>query len=180
MKKRTIVFGSMLAVFLMLMIPNVSAVEYNTVKETLEANFYNNIEANANKIANTLSLNVVESVKKILTVFLFIIETLCSFVYWLTPSFLKVIDPSFLNSLMDSNPILGVIFGFLTVFGLPLIMIQPLKFIQNLIDKIGAWDQNLLSNIHILILLGPGAIIYLLEYLEIIDLYSWIPPEMVQ
>ena len=33
MKKRIILFGSLLAVFLMVMIPNISAVEYQTVKE---------------------------------------------------------------------------------------------------------------------------------------------------
>jgi hypothetical protein len=32
--KKTIVFGSLLAVFLMLMIPNVSAIEYKTIRDT--------------------------------------------------------------------------------------------------------------------------------------------------
>lgn len=37
MKKKTIVFGSLMAVFLMLMIPNIGAVEYNSVKDTVES-----------------------------------------------------------------------------------------------------------------------------------------------
>lgn len=37
MKKKTILFGSLLAVFLMLMIPNIGAVEYNSVKDTVES-----------------------------------------------------------------------------------------------------------------------------------------------
>jgi len=37
MKKRTILFGSLLAVFLMLVIPNISAVEYTSVKKDMES-----------------------------------------------------------------------------------------------------------------------------------------------
>jgi hypothetical protein len=36
MKNKTILFGSLLAVFLMLMIPNISAIEYNAVESTIE------------------------------------------------------------------------------------------------------------------------------------------------
>ncbi len=37
MKKRTILFGSLLAVFLMLVIPNISAFEYTSVKKDMES-----------------------------------------------------------------------------------------------------------------------------------------------
>ena len=37
MKKKTIIFVSLLAVFLMIMIPNINAVEYNSVKENVES-----------------------------------------------------------------------------------------------------------------------------------------------
>jgi hypothetical protein len=37
MKKRTILFGSLLGVFLVLMIPHMSAIEYRTVEDTFES-----------------------------------------------------------------------------------------------------------------------------------------------
>lgn len=37
MRKRTILFGSLLAVFLMLVIPNISAFEYTSVKKDMES-----------------------------------------------------------------------------------------------------------------------------------------------
>ena len=57
MKKKTIVFGSLLAVFLMLMIPNVGAVEYKTVVETNERYILQEIEKFESQI-NTIKEQV--------------------------------------------------------------------------------------------------------------------------
>ena len=57
MKKKTIIIGSLLAVFLMLMIPNVSAIEYKTVSD---ANSY--IIKNLNITESELS-KLIESFK---------------------------------------------------------------------------------------------------------------------
>ena len=57
MKKKTIVYGSLLAVFLMLMIPNVSAIEYKTVVETNERRILQEIEKFESQI-NTIKEQV--------------------------------------------------------------------------------------------------------------------------
>ena len=60
MKKKTIVFGSLLAVFLMLMIPNVSAVELQSVKSNVEERISESIQGNLDVISNDLKFSFVK------------------------------------------------------------------------------------------------------------------------
>lgn len=56
--KKTIVFGSLLAVFILLMIPNISAVEYNTVVEAHESYIIQRFEIKENELNE-----LIESIK---------------------------------------------------------------------------------------------------------------------
>ena len=68
MKKKTIVFGSLLAVFLMLMIPNVSALEYNVAESAIREKISEKIEYNEMKLKEKTDLSAYEKI--ILTFFI--------------------------------------------------------------------------------------------------------------
>lgn len=62
MKKKTIVFGSLLAVFLMLMIPNVSALEYNVAESAIREKISEKIEYNEMKLKEKTDLSAYEKI----------------------------------------------------------------------------------------------------------------------
>ena len=61
MKKKIIIFGSLLAVLLMLMIPNVSAIEYNTVKSTVEKRINESVQTSIHRISKNAKNKIVQN-----------------------------------------------------------------------------------------------------------------------
>lgn len=53
--KRTIMFGSLIAFFLIIMIPNVNAVEYNQIEETIKIELKETINSKLNKIPSFIT-----------------------------------------------------------------------------------------------------------------------------
>jgi hypothetical protein len=170
MKNNTILIVSFFFAVALLIVPNINAVQYKTMESS--------IEEQTNQIMNT-NLERLQSLgfgngvfKKVLTIFLFGIETVLAFGYWLaSPIAINIFEP-YLDSLISNSPVLAFVFMFIFVLGIPFLALQPMDVIFNLIKRIGAWDEDILIKIESVIVFSVGAIIYLLEYFEIIDLFS--------
>jgi hypothetical protein len=117
--KKTIVFGSLLAVFLMLMIPNVSAVEYNTVAEAHESYIIQRFEITENELNE-----LIESIKD------GNIENFSIFgdILWGIVRLILVFLMAFLSG-MDESTALAFILG--------AIFMQLILYIVQLIESIG-------------------------------------------
>ena len=132
MKKKTIVFGSLLAVFLMLMIPNVRAVEYNTLKETLESKLPDTLQNIERRFFNSESTSLLANILAILSIIIIDIISLT----------LLTINSAILVSLSKDYPsvsailsfIVGIIVGGFQGFGLIFIAKQFERANQKIIS----------------------------------------------
>ncbi len=109
MKKKIIIFGSLLAVLLMLMIPNVSAIEYNTVKSTVEKRINESVQTSIHRISKNAKNKIVQNLFSssrlfyVLIVILYLISLPLSVI---TGLFTRSIDTglSWLNSFLEVFP----------------------------------------------------------------------------
>ena len=116
MKKKTILFGSMLAVFLMLMIPNISAVEYQTV---LNENEQNLIERFKNTNLNLNELNEKKKYQNMDELINNNISHIFDILLWLF--YVLFYGFYIIKSLLDGNyfgSLFGLIWFIISIFGL--------------------------------------------------------------
>ena len=165
--KRTIILGSLVAVFLLVMIPNVGAVEYQSVQTAVEEDV--NITF-TEKMKDLLLLEGESGFfKKIITIFLFIIDAVLLAGYYYFSPLITMEFADFLSGISDEQPLLAMFLAVLLSFAIPLIALQPTRFVFKIISKIQAWSDETLQSVDTILMVVIGLIFAILEKLGIID-----------
>ena len=172
--KKTLVFVSLVAVFLMIMTPNVSAIEFNSVEKninkTLENKFDSYINFNENSIKDSInSLDINGGIfSKIFTIILFIIYFILFEVELYILNIFSNCFSTILSKMpnINENPIMLLLFFIIEQIIMDFLMeiiSIPTDLLWNIIIKIKAWEENTLRNIQILVVF-IGTIIYFTLY----------------
>lgn len=103
MKRKTIVFEAYWLFFLMLMIPNVSAVEYNTLKETVESKLPDTLQNIERSFFNSESTSLLATILAIISIIIIDIISLT----------LLTINNAILYSLSEDYPSVSAILALL-------------------------------------------------------------------
>ncbi len=155
MERNTILFGSIFSILLLVQIPNINAIECSAIESTIKENTYNSFFENLDNILYLAEGR--DFFKKIITIFLFIIDFILIFGSIFTDLILTDIFVIFLNEILD-------------VF--PYITIKPTMFVFEIILKIDAWSNEQLWHIHRFLAIIAYLLFFSMEKLGIIDFFQ--------
>jgi hypothetical protein len=144
MKKRTIILGSMIAVFLLLMLPNISAVEYHTVKEVNEEKIEPFLSV-FNKLLGKNDVNNILSTNFILLTFI-ILESFIAF---------GLIHTLVNFSLSSTESIENVAMRFIASFFILYIGVNCINMLLNIMDSFLIKKLELSSTQQFFLALAP-------------------------
>ncbi len=169
MKRNTILFGSIFSILLFVLIPNINAIEHSAIESAIKENSNNSFFENLDSI-----LYLPESkglFKKIITIFLFIIDFILIFGSIFADMILTDIFVIFLNEIIDVFPSLSILLFILHIFIDPNIAIKPAMFVFEIILKIKAWSNEQLWRIHRFLAIIAYLLFFSMEKLGIIDFF---------
>jgi hypothetical protein len=170
LKKYTILFGSIFSILLLVQIPNISAVEYSIIESTIEEKSNNSFFENFD---GSLYLSEIGNVfKKIITIFLFIIDFILIFGSIFVDLILNDIFEIFINEIIDVIPFLSFLLVLLSMFIDFDMPIKPAMFVLEIILKIEAWGSEQLWRIHRFLVIIAYVLFFSMEKIGIIDFFQ--------
>jgi len=170
MERNTILFGSIFSILLLAQIPNINAIECSAIESTIKENTYNSFFENLDNILYLAEGR--DFFKKIITIFLFIIDFILIFGSIFADLILTDIFVIFLNEILDVFPFLSLLLLILHIFIDPNIAIKPAMFVFEIILKIEAWSNEQLWHIHRFLAIIAYLLFFSMEKLGIIDFFQ--------